>query len=241
MKRLVICCDGTWNRADQEQDEQPVPTNVVRFAYRVAKRDAATTQVVFYDQGVGTGNRLDQLTGGAFGVGLEDNLYEAYRFLIANYELGDELFILGFSRGAFTARSLAGLIRNSGILRRDRVDLYRDAINQYRNRGKHPSGDLARHFRLQHAMSVEGCPDVITPIKFLGVWDTVGALGIPVDFLNARNRQAYEFHDTDLSGSVEHAYHALAIDEHRKPFEPTLWTNAPKHLYNIDGTQSTAL
>jgi uncharacterized protein (DUF2235 family) len=99
MKRLVLCCDGTWNRADQEKNDVLCPTNVVKLAYRVAKRDHnGTLQVVYYDQGVGTGNALDRLSGGALGKGLEENIHDAYRFLIANYEQDDEIYLFGFSR-----------------------------------------------------------------------------------------------------------------------------------------------
>lgn len=104
MKRLILCCDGTWNRADQESNGVPCPTNVVKLGYRLAKRDGDIPQVVHYDHGVGTGNSLDRLTGGAFGYGIEDNIHGAYRFLVANYEKGDEIFLFGFSRGAFTSR-----------------------------------------------------------------------------------------------------------------------------------------
>lgn len=106
MKRLVLCSDGTWNKPDEEENGRPVPTNVVRFAYRVGKSDGDVAQIVSYDLGVGTGNFFDRITGGVMGDGLEDNIYDAYRFLIGNYELGDEIFLLGFSRGAYTARSI---------------------------------------------------------------------------------------------------------------------------------------
>src|SRR5262245_52407990 len=130
-KKLIVCCDGTWNRADQEKNGEPCPTNVVRIAYRIAKRDGDVPQIVYYDQGVGTGNKVDHYTGGAFGEGLEDNIYDSYRFLVGNYEPGDELFLFGFSRGAFTARSLAGMIRKCGILRREFVRQYKKAVELY--------------------------------------------------------------------------------------------------------------
>ena len=214
MKRLVICCDGTWNKADQMNDAgKPIPTNVIRVAYRVANRDAAGhPQIVFYDQGVGTGNLVDRFTGGLSGEGLEENIIEAYRFLIANYEKGDEIFLFGFSRGAFTARSIAGLIRNSGILRRSRVQNYKRAIDLYLDRGSAPNEAEATKFRSENAVSD------MTPIKCIGVFDTVGALGIPARGLNKLTARKYEFHDAQLSASVEHAYHALALDEHRRPF-----------------------
>ena len=133
MKRLILCCDGTWNKADQEDNGVPCPTNVVKLGYRVAKRDGAIPQIVYYDQGVGSGNILDRYTGGAFGEGLEDNIHDAYRFLVANYEPGDELFLFGFSRGAFTARSIGGMVRKCGVLGREFVQHYRDAIALYRS------------------------------------------------------------------------------------------------------------
>src|ERR1019366_1738533 len=95
MKRLILCCDGTWSSADQRSDTTPCPTNVVNVAFRTAKHDGDTLQVTWYDQGVGTGNVLDRAAGGAFGAGLDENIHDAYLFLIANYELGDELFFFG--------------------------------------------------------------------------------------------------------------------------------------------------
>jgi uncharacterized protein (DUF2235 family) len=232
MKKLVICCDGTWNRADQTTDAgDPCPTNVLRFSYLTAKRDAAgTPQIVFYDQGVGTGNRVDRVTGGAFGRGLEDNIHNAYRFLVANWEPGDDVYLVGFSRGAFTARSIGGMLRTCGILKRESVRLYRKALELYRERDDGPDSAELQAFRRQHSLA----GDQPIPIRFVGVWDTVGSLGIPLRGLRGLTRRKYRFHDTDLSGSVEHAYHALAIDERRAPFEPTLWTNDPKDGQSVE-------
>lgn len=220
MKRIVLCCDGTWNAADQESEGVPSPTNVVRIAYRIAKRDGATPQVIYYGQGVGTGNVIDRFTGGAFGEGLEANIYDAYRFLVANYEPGDELYLFGFSRGAFTARSIGGMIRKCGILKRESIVRYHQALELYHSDHR-PTDPAAIAFRTESSLT----GDAGTPIKFVGVWDTVGALGIPVRGLQ---RGKFEFHDTELSGSVERAAHALAIDEHRGPFQPTLWSYVPK-------------
>jgi uncharacterized protein (DUF2235 family) len=229
MKRLVICCDGTWNSADQEENGAPCPTNVVKLASRVAKRDGAVAQITYYDQGVGTGNSLDRMTGGAFGDGLEENIHEAYRFLIGNYEPGDEIFIFGFSRGAFTARSLGGMIRKCGILSRTAVRRYREAINLYRG-SLHPDEREACAFR--DASSI--CANNPIKIRMIGVWDTVGSLGIPLRGLRFLTKQKHQFHDTELSSSVEHGYHALAIDEYRPPFEPTLWAAKPKEGQTIE-------
>ena len=230
MKRLALCCDGTWNRADQEENHAPCPTNVVRLAYRIAKRAPdGTLQVTYYDQGVGTGNLLDHVSGGAFGEGLEDNIYDGYRFLVANYEPGDEIYLFGFSRGAFTARSLAGMIRKCGILSRESVTRYRDALALYRN-DQHPDDAGPAGFRASYSV----CGTDGVKIKLIGVWDTVGALGIPLRGLRWLTRRDYRFHDTELSGAVEHAYHALAVDERRAPFEPTLWYYKPKPSQHVE-------
>lgn len=227
-KRLIVCCDGTWNRADQAKDGKPCPTNVVKTAYRAAKRDhadASVPQVTYYSQGVGTGNSVDRYTGGAFGHGLDDNLFDAYRFLVANYEPGDDVFLFGFSRGAFTARSLGGMVRNCGILKRTSVDKYPEALDLYRDREHAPDDETARRFRGEHSI----LEDENVPIRFIGVWDTVGALGIPVRGLRSLTRGKYQFHDVQLSSTVAEACHALAVDERRAPFEPSLWFQKPEH------------
>ncbi|MGW3729364.1 DUF2235 domain-containing protein [Streptomyces sp. NPDC000851] len=215
-KRLVVCCDGTWNFADQ-----PSKTNVTKVALSVRPGSAAgKDQRVYYHRGVGT-HRWERLRGGAFGVGLSRNVIDAYRFLVETYEPDDELFLFGFSRGAFTARSLAGLVRNCGILRRDHADRVKEAWALYRDRIEKPSGAASTLFRRSYAHETE--------IRFIGVWDTVGALGIPVPgpgwlepVVNRFNRR-WAFHDTQLSSWVMGAFHALAIDEQRSAFRPTLW------------------
>jgi uncharacterized protein (DUF2235 family) len=216
MKRLVVCCDGTWNRPDQETtDGVPCPTNVTKLAYRVSKRAGDTLQLLFYDQGVGTGNIYDRYVGGAFGEGLTDNIFDAYRFLVANYEPGDEIFLFGFSRGAFTARSVAGMVRKCGILKRESIRQYRAAVNLYQD--AHASADVQKTIDFRGAYALE--PE--TRIQCVGVFDTVGALGLPV---GGRNDDKYAFHDTELSRSVRYAFQALAVDERRSAFEPTLWS-----------------
>jgi uncharacterized protein (DUF2235 family) len=227
MKKIIIACDGTWNSPDS-----PSPTNVIKIACRIAKRDGAgVPQIVFYDQGVGTGNALDKLSGGAFGSGIEDNIHDAYIFLIANFEAGDELYFLGFSRGAFTARSIMGMVRKCGILGRHAVARYEEAVALYRSE-VHPNDAAAVTFRHETSVVADGPIE----IKFVGVWDTVGALGIPIRGLRSFQRHQYEFHDTELSGDVRYAYHALAIDEERGPFEPTLWDFKPKADQVIEQT-----
>ena len=213
-KRLVVFCDGTWNRADA-----PAVTNVCKLREAVDESEgAAVRQHVHYEPGVGT-RRWERIRGGAFGVGLSRNVRECYAWLVERYEPGDELFFFGFSRGAFTARSLAGLVRNSGILRREHRDMVKEAYRLYRSpkREDAPSARAAEAFRMTHSH-----PDA--EITFIGVWDTVGALGIPIDhFRPPLLSRRWTFHDTTLSRFVLNAYHAISIDERRRPFVPTLW------------------
>ena len=234
-KRIVIACDGTWNRPDQSHDGEATPSNVTKLALAVADVDGGgTEQCVFYERGVGTGGVIDRIGGGAVGIGLSDNVLAPYRFLAEHYEPGDDLYLFGFSRGAFTARSLAGLIGNCGILRREHLDAVDDAFALYRSRARStlPNTNEARLFRMTYAHREEpregDHPFAAdrTPIRFLGVWDTVGALGVPLPlpvpqkvrrFLSRR----WSFHDVELGSHVWHAAHAMAIDERRRPFEPT--------------------
>jgi uncharacterized protein (DUF2235 family) len=223
MKRLVVCCDGTWNFPDQKNGMEICPSNVAKMARSVASSDASgNVQQIFYRKGVGT-NPGERLRGGAFGWGLSKAILDAYRFLIEEYEPDDEIFLFGFSRGAYTARSTVGLIRNSGLLRRSNLDQIDEAYSLYRRKddAAHPNSFAAELFRKQFAHQPR--------IKFVGVWDTVGALGIPVgipwlpeSWLHAFN-QHWEFHDVKLSSIVENAYQAVAIDERRPQFQPTLW------------------
>jgi uncharacterized protein (DUF2235 family) len=219
MKRLVVCCDGTWNRPDQISQGVAAPTNVAKLALAVADEDAdGNPQLLHYQAGVGT-RPLEHMLGGGFGVGLSRNVKECYRFVVENYAPGDELYFFGFSRGAFTARSTVGLVRNAGVLRpehRHRVDqaydLYRDP-----RRDTEPNGIAAQLFRRSYSYDE-------VHVHFVGVWDTVGALGIPIDgFRPPLLSNMWTFHDTKLSRYVRNAFHAVAIDERRGPFEPTLW------------------
>ena len=215
-KRLIICCDGTWNTPDETNEGQSAPTNVTKVALCVAPQDSSgIEQRAFYEKGVGTG-RWDRLRGGAFGSGLSAKVKEAYQFLVANYEAGDELFFFGFSRGAYTARSTVGLIRNSGLLMRQHADKVDAAYELYRRRddASSPTSVEAELFRKSYSYTPR--------IKFIGVWDTVGELGLPGPAFRFLNK-GYEFHDVKLSSWVDNAFQALAIDERRKFFEPSVW------------------
>ncbi|ARE40041.1 Peptidoglycan binding domain protein [Rhodovulum sp. P5] len=245
MKRIAIFCDGTWNRADA-----PHGTNVVKLAQALEPvADDGIFQELFYVQGVGTGRGsgaftrlIDRLGGGAFGWGLTENVEEAYRHLTFSHRPGDEIFIFGFSRGAYTARSLAGLIRASSIPPAGCTDKIPQAIDRYRSRLKSTHPDHVESFKFRHRLNPalttsekeeewrrDNGLEPGTPIKirYLGVWDTVGALGLPGHYgMLARMVNAkYDFHDTDLSRLVLSARHAVAVDERRATFPPALWDN----------------
>jgi uncharacterized protein (DUF2235 family) len=211
-KKLIVCCDGTWNTPERDD-----ATNVVNVTRAIEPRDSrGNDQVVFYEWGIGTANRLDKAIGGTTGRGLNRNIREAYRFLTHNYATGDSLYFFGFSRGAYTVRSLAGMIHNCGLLKKEHSGRIGEAFEMYRSRLKkfHPDESRSIEFRNAYSRFVK--------IKFLGVWDTVGALGIPLVGRLARQSK-YRFHDTKLSPIIECAYHPLAIDERRAPFKPSIW------------------
>ncbi|MCB0167435.1 MAG: DUF2235 domain-containing protein [Anaerolineae bacterium] len=207
MKRLVLCCDGSF------QNLASYPTNVVKMAQATQHVDeAGVAQVVYYDEGVGANFFLS----GVFGWGLETNIHEAYQFLCMNYAPGDQIYCFGFSRGAYTVRSLIGLIHYAGLLPRQHVQQTGVAYRLYREARDKPESVDA--FRKQYgAFPVN--------ITLLACWDTVGRLGVPVvipwlPFDRWVNRK-YRFHDTTLSPLVENALHAVAIDERHRNFAVT--------------------
>lgn len=215
-KRIVISLDGTWNAPNDDGDiGSKGVTNVQKFHNAVLAKGAdGRVQHAWYQKGVGT-RWYNRLRGGAFGVGLSDNVRGAYRHLVDHWEDGDDVYVLGFSRGAYTARSLVGMIRNCGLLHRKYRRHIGDAEALYRSRDEGADSPTARAFRADFSREIA--------IRFLGVWDTVGALGVPLGSFDRFNRRYYEFHDTELSGIVEHAYQAVAIDEHRESYAATMW------------------
>jgi Uncharacterized alpha/beta hydrolase domain (DUF2235) len=229
-KNLVVCCDGTWNDPDELRDHVAQPTNVAKLALAlisdVERPPNEQAQLVLYEPGVGTAAG-ERLIGGAFGFGISANIRAGYRFLARYYSPGDRIFLVGFSRGAYTARSLGGLIHNCGILRQECVDQVDAAYAFYRDRTNqtHPSTIAAQIFRKTYSHADSS-------VYFIGVWDTVGALGIPSSLPGWHElskmfpgwEELWGFHDTRLSPSVGFGYQALAIDEERPPYEPTLWT-----------------
>ena len=232
-RNIALCFDGTWN-----SDDRSSPTNVVKTSQALAPQSAAgTKQLRYYDRGVGTG-RYDRLRGGALGLGLARNVELAYIWLSSNYRPGDRVFLFGYSRGAYAARSLAGLIGLCGFPDLERciaagrgiVDVALEGMAIYRlPRGVARDRGAARHVEafslFDSGRGYQGPPHYFPPCKvhFIGVWDTVGALGVPITWLNWIGARRHRFHDVRLGRHVRHACHALAVDEGRRLFAPSLW------------------
>ncbi|WNC70059.1 DUF2235 domain-containing protein [Thalassotalea nanhaiensis] len=234
MKRLIICFDGTWNNPEQEENGVTTPTNVYRLKNCISAtaNSSEVTQKVFYHPGVGGEEigLIDEFLGGALGIGINRHISSAYHWLGLNYREGDEVFLFGFSRGAFSARSLAGflgkgLVNLQGISAEESWHRVETAFNSgYKD--KMPQNQWAKnHWSFFHDKGA-------IPITFLGVWDTVGALGIPDDLeiINLFDRKdSWQFHDTKLADHIEHARHAMAMDEKRSSFTVTRWSNVKEH------------
>jgi uncharacterized protein (DUF2235 family) len=238
MANVIVCCDGTWNTAEDRDGGVPCPTNVVKIHNAIADIDGAgNRQTRYYHPGVGTdGALVARLKGGALGDGLEKNVKSAYKWLAQIYRPGDAIFIFGFSRGAYTARYVAGMISAYGLADFATQTVADDAMwslvdrvfDAVRNDADPLTLAGERFFNTPAGAS----PRETTPVHFLGVWDTVGALGVPGDiaFLNLLdNWRSFQFKDTVLSNNVRHARHAVAMDERRESFTPTLWANAKDH------------
>lgn len=208
-KRMIYCCDGTWEKATDD-------TNVFKI-YQALAQSAA--QATFYDDGVGAdGNPIEMLIGGALGTGLWAKVKQGYKTIALSYQPGDQLFLLGFSRGAYTARSLAGMIAICGLPAQNvtaaNIDALTDtAFSAYRERDNRQTllNSLASYALFNATLTM------------VGVWDTVGSLGIPALF-GGVDPAFYGFLDTNLHPDVKNAYHAVAVDEKRAEFPATLWT-----------------
>lgn len=224
MKRIILCADGTWNEPERRDAESGrlLPTNVLKIARAILPRSSkGVEQVIYYHEGIGTNGGLDKLTGGAFGAGMAQNVRALYRFLVYNFEIGDELYFFGFSRGAFTVRTLSGFMNRVGLLEKSDEYFTPEIYDLYQSQRGADSQEWRHGFR--KIKSVRPCP----PILFIGVFDTVGALGAPGFIGQLFSRDKYKYHDIGLNSNIRHAYHALAIDERRKPFLPSLLTKPP--------------
>ena len=236
MRNLIVCSDGTWNTPEQKEHDIPIPTNVVRIYNAIEQINSVTgiEQLKYYHPGVGAdGDWWEKLAGGTVGVGLSKNIRSAYKWLALNYEPGDEIYLFGFSRGAYTVRSLAGMISSCGLL--DLHGLTDDEL-WMRVKKAYAEGYREKKSVAQWAdkwkFHKESTAKKSVPICFLGVWDTVGALGVPnnMAILNLLDSvKKYNFHETTLNKDIKHGRHAVALDEQRASFSPTLWSNVGKH------------
>ncbi|SAL04879.1 hypothetical protein AWB78_07174 [Caballeronia calidae] len=209
---LAIFFDGTWNEPNDR-------TNAY-LLYKLAPE--TDQQETLYVAGVGTQDKglfslANKFLGGAFGDGLSANIKSGYAWLCQRYKPDAKIYIFGFSRGAYSARSLAGLIRKCGLANDWSPESIDQAYGIYRDKDVGPSDQSVVDFRRQFAREVD--------VAFIGVWDTVGELGIPLDGLPVPGFSSYyKFHDTTLSNSTKAAYHAIAANEFRSLYKPTLWT-----------------
>jgi uncharacterized protein (DUF2235 family) len=249
MKNIVLCSDGTGNKGGYGAD-----SNVYKTYKAVDIKNPGVDQYTFYDQGVGTDksdtskNKYRTALSGAFGFGFRDNVLHLYHFLARSYNPGDAIFLFGFSRGAATVRAFAGFINACGLIDiskhavkpngdfdSDRCEsLVSHAFDCYKSKDK----NLMQKFKDQYAIKDDiHAPNGDLKIKFVGVWDTVSALGFSQDFsfllkwiFSAADKisnmipwLAHDFYDYDLNNSIENAYHALSIDDERTTFHPKVW------------------
>lgn len=249
-KRIIVACDGTWvnSQSGSTKASANIPSNVTRLS-RAIKRQSSDgiPQVVYYHYGVGTqGGIVDRIYGGVTGEGLSENVREGYSFIATNYEPGDEIFLFGFSRGAFTARAIAGLIDQIGLLTRTGIpflgEIFRDIQHRhdpdyhpkypnipFRNK---PSADDPRY---RQEMRRRGLTILGVTIRAVGVWETVGSLGTPrIGWLEKVGLQSsatkrMSFYDTHLSNCIENAFQALGLDEKRASFSPSVWEKTPEN------------
>ena len=258
-KTIVFCADGTWNGPDGLPATTTAVTNVYRLFEALAgdvttdttagegecERDLPGVQIGKYLDGVGvSSNPLVHLLGGGLGAGIIARIVRGYTFISRNYVAGDRIVLTGFSRGAYTARALGGMIAAMGLLDAAREDLndrdaaYRAGVSvwfDYRRRAG--QGDpvwleridaLAGGFSafLATAPTLLRIADV--PIEAIGVWDTVGSLGIPDHIGADGSTDVFRFADTALANCVGHGFHAVSLDERRTSFVPTLWDHDPR-------------
>jgi uncharacterized protein (DUF2235 family) len=212
-RNIVVCCDGTNNQFDGEH------TNVIR-TYKIARR--SERQLAYYDPGVGTmpepwwttqiGKRWSMIQGLAFGTGFFDNIREPYCFLMDNYQPGDRVYLFGFSRGAYTARALAAVLHSVGLLQPGAANLVPYALRYWQKDfgAESVGGKLCAEFK---ATLARPCP-----VHFIGVWDTVGSVGM------INNFRTFPF--TMKNPEAAHVRHAVSIDERRACFRQNLMVPA---------------
>lgn len=253
-RRIVILCDGTGNRPPDAQD--PAATNVWKLYQALVENE---TQTLWYDPGVGTGTSrtarvlaaterwaktarvplvsqvmvLLRRAGAAWeamtGTGIGENILDGYQEIVRQYRPGDRIYIFGFSRGAYTARAIAGAIARCGVLKASHGRHAAAALDLYRAR-RGPSAGIPIRPEFRHMLADPEAPQdearrhPHVPIEMLGVFDTVAALGAPLwgwwfTLRGFRQRSL----STNPMPNCRHVYHALAMDERRASFFPTLF------------------
>lgn len=228
-RNIAIFCDGTW-----QEDEQNDKTNVAKLfeaCNAVIDHPKPTDDMKFHIDGVGTGTTaFDRFFGGITGYGLTEDVKMGYKKICEFYRKGDRIYLIGFSRGAYTARSIAGLIGAVGIVNlqfypeklnlfqdifaRDQDDIIDEVFEYYRTPPKERDDSVLKGIRRS---------DFDPVIQAVGVFDTVGALGIPTRHEDSFINRRFQFHDVTLGSGIRNAFHAVAIDEQRYPFRATLW------------------
>ena len=220
-KNIVIFSDGTGQEGGEGYN-----TNIYKLFNMI--EDRTQRQVAFYDPGLGTGWR--KFTGNIGGMGISRNIQQCYRFIFDQYEAGDNIFLFGFSRGAATIRSLSSFIHYFGILPKSRPELIEKAYKIYKISNEEKREKKAAEFINRHH-------NIWTRIKFIGCYDTVAALGLPIKslstVLDGIPGFRHKFQNFRLSESVENAYHALAIDDERLTFHPVFWGKSPLDYQTI--------
>lgn len=260
-KRLIVACDGTWLDSDNgfKRDSYlpfstsgnlAVPSNVTRIVRALNPITSDDIpQITYYQAGIGSANNwFNHYWGGTTGAGISEHVREAYAFIAENYVKGDEIFFLGFSRGAFTARSIAGFIATVGLLTRRGMDSFYPIFMDWENQVKpnyksqwptlpfpnKPNIRDPSYFK--RLASLELALPKIPAIKAVGVWETVGALGVPQVLWP--HPMDYSFTDNEVATNVEYAFQALALDEQRSPYQPTVWEQpkTPNRLKKLKQT-----
>ncbi len=253
-KNIIVLSDGTGQEGGRGHD-----SNVYKLMRML--EDRTERQMVFYDQGIGTDGRA--VSGNIAGLGFSENILQCYQFIYENYNAGDKIYLFGFSRGAATVRSLANFIHYFGILPKSRPELIQEAYDIYKMGRAESTREpeetsniplLAGASQIANAVSetisrgetlnekanqfVHAHPNQWASIEFLGVWDTVPALGLPAavidTFVNYIPSWKHRYHDFRLHPSVKNAYHALSIDDDRKWFQPTIWDSFNENYQKVE-------
>ena len=234
-RQLIVCCDGTNNNLTGGHND----TNVTKLCELLEPE--SQDQIVYYDPGVGNPGQLpgatlsdrfsrgyQRLYGLAFGKGVYENIAEAYLFLMRHYRDGDQIFLYGFSRGAFTARSIGGLVTQFGLLRPEMEGLVSTLLHVYFSDRAQAGGDYER-VRDQITALFGAGQARTAPVWFVGVWDTVASVGAP--FLSREITAS----PTIVGKRFQHVRQALALDEYRRAFRPRPYYIDPAHDYAAGG------